>query len=815
MPSIKSHLEQAESFYNSKGWKSYPFQKDCLKACLAQKEGLLNVPTGFGKTNALLMPIILDGLNKGYKKGEIQAIWITPLRALSKEILDSAEELSEFFDLKWRVALRNGDTSVAQRQKLTKSPPQVLITTPESLHLMLAQKGYENRFRNLQYFVIDEWHEMIGSKRGVQIELALSRLRTISPLLKTWGISATIGNLDEAAQVLMGQRPAAFEPTLITSKLKKKIVIESIIPDEIEHYPWSGHLGVKLAHKVVPIVEASESTILFTNTRSQAEMWYQNLLEVAPQLAGAMALHHGSLNRELRDWVENALHEGVLKLVVATASLDLGVDFRPVDTVIQVGGPKGVARFVQRAGRSGHRPGETSRIYFLPTHALELIEAAALREAVKAGTIESRTPFVRSFDVLVQYLVTLAVSEGFKPEAILKEIRQTHCYESLSDEEWMEVLEFIRSGGSALEAYTEFQRVEINEDGLWVIANRKLAMRHRLSIGTIVSDSMLNVKFMKGGSLGHVEESFVTKLNPGDTFWFAGRMLEMVKIKEMTVYVKKSKAKEGKVPAWGGGRMPLSNMLGEGLRNQLTSMAEDPNTKLREIRSLIPLFDRQKELSLCPSKDQLLLEYFQSKEGYHLMVYPFEGRFVHEAIASILAYRTSLLEPISFSIAVSDYGFELLSNKEIPIQEIIDNDFFTTDRLMNDLQAGINSTEMARRQFRDIAGIAGLVFQGYPGKNKKERHLQASSKLFFEVFRDYEPNNLLLKQAYEDALQHHLEVDRVYLAMERIGKLEVVVTTPKQPTPLSFPIMVDRMREKMSSEKLVDRIKKMQLKFTK
>ena len=322
----------------------------------------------------------------------LHCLWITPLRALSKEIYLATERVSETLSTDYRIGLRTGDTTTGERAKQKRAMPHALITTPESVHLLLAQKDYYATFSNLEFVVIDEWHELMGTKRGVQIELALSRLKAINPALKIWGISATIGNLQEASDVLLSSYPG--KKVMIRTELQKRIEIKTIMPEILEKYPWGGHLGIKMIDKVLPIIHASNSTLLFTNTRSQCEIWYQRLLERDPSLAGIIALHHGSLGEELRQWVENALHDGILKVVVCTSSLDLGVDFRPVDTVIQVGSPKGVARFMQRAGRSGHKPGATSKIYFLPTHSLEIIEGSALRYAIAHNEIEQRIPYI-------------------------------------------------------------------------------------------------------------------------------------------------------------------------------------------------------------------------------------------------------------------------------------------------------------------------------------------------------------------------------------------------------------------------------------
>ncbi|MCH2214247.1 MAG: ligase-associated DNA damage response DEXH box helicase [Flavobacteriales bacterium] len=802
-------LSVAEAWFNSRGWRAFAFQKEAWTACIQRKSGLLNAPTGSGKTYALFAGVVMEYLqNAGSAKRKgLKLIWVTPIRALTKDIRNACEEFCQEIELDWKVAVRTGDTTPSERTKQRKEPPDVLITTPESIHLLIASKNYQRYFSTVRFIVADEWHELMGSKRAVLLELALSRLKTISkPCI--WGISATIGNMQQAMEVLFGEDYEKGRLRFIESNIKKRIEIIPIIPEEVENYPWAGHLGVKLAEGVLPIIKKSKTTLIFTNTRAQAEIWYQHLLAIMPDLAGLMAMHHGSISSELRDWVEDALHKGVLKCVVCTSSLDLGVDFRPVETIIQIGSPKGVSRFVQRAGRSGHAPGEKSVIYFLPTNALQLIECAALKSAVENNDLEDRMPYIRSFDVLVQYLMTLAVSDGFQPKEILPEIRSTFSFKSISDEEWAWALNFITKGGSSLEAYDEFSKVEILAGGLFKVNNRGVAMRHRLSIGAIVSDAMLVVKFQTGGYLGSIEEWFVSRLSPGDTFWFAGRPLELVRVKEMTVHVKISKKQKGAVPSWQGGRMPLSSMLSENLRLQIGKIAGNQFYS-KELQAVRPIANTQQELSIIPKHSELLIEKWTSREGCHIFIYPFEGRFVHEGMASLIAYRLSLFKSLSFSIAVNDYGFELLSDQDIPIENGLDSDIFSIEHLSEDIAASLNQSEMARRRFRDISGISGLVFKGFPGKYQKDKHLQSSAQLFFDVFRDYEPMNLLFKQAFSEVMEFQIEEVRLRQALRRIAGQKICVTYPEKPTPFCFPILVERLREKMSTEKLEDRIKKM------
>lgn len=809
----KQLFDIAENWFTEQDWKPFAFQQQTWTAFLQGKNGLLNAPTGSGKTYALWFPIVLNYLNENPNlntpKPGIKAIWITPLRSLSVEIKQAAERIVSDLQLPMTVGIRSGDTTAGERAKQKTKMPDLLITTPESLQLLLATKDYPKLFQNCSAIVIDEWHELLGTKRGVQTELGLSRLKTLAPTMRIWGISATIGNLEQAREVLLGIDSAHYKNSvLIKAHLNKKIKVLSIIPEKMETYPWRGHMGLHLIDEVAKIVRASKTTLIFTNVRSACELWFQTLLEKYPEFAGEMAMHHGSINRETRLWVENAIRNEELKVVVCTSSLDLGVDFAPVETIIQVGGPKGVARFLQRAGRSGHQPGKESVIYFLATHAIELIEASALKKAVAQTVVEDRTPYLNSWDVLVQYLNTLAVSDGFLPADIFKEVQSTFCYQTMTAENWDWILNFISNGSQSLQAYDEYKKVEIDENGCFKITNRRIAMHHRMQIGTIVGDAVLNVKYMGGGYIGTVEEWFISKLKPGDTFSFAGKKLEYFRVKDMQVLVRKADPKKtARTVSWMGGRMTLSAQMSELLRQEL--YAANSGDMTPELKALAPLFKRQRLESIVPDADEFLIETFKTREGFHAVFYPFEGRFVHEALASVMAYRISLLSPISFSLAYNDYGFELLSDTEIDMQNVFDNNLFTSEFLHHDLQNSLNATEMARRKFRDIAIISGLVFTGMPGKPIKTMHLQSGSQLIFEVFRDFEPDNLLLQQAFRETFEHQLEEGRLIQALERIHTQQLIWKSCRKPTPFSFPIITDRLREKLSSETLAERIKKM------
>ena len=805
----------AQNWFLEQDWKPFKFQKDTWTAFLQGKHGLLNAPTGSGKTYALWFPVVLNYIkhNPDYKtkhKKGLKAIWITPLRALSNEIKQSAERITQDLGTQMTVGVRTGDTTAKERSQQKRTMPDLLITTPESLQLLLSSKGYEKVFKDCTAIVVDEWHELLGTKRGVQMELGLSRIKTISKDLRIWGISATIGNLEQGREVLLGPDAKALQNSvLIKAKLNKKITVKSIIPKEMETFPWRGHLGLKLLEDIVPIINKSKTTLLFTNTRSQCEIWFQKILEKHPEYAGEFAMHHGSVNKETRLWVEQAIRNESLKAVVCTSSLDLGVDFAPVETVIQIGGPKGVARFLQRAGRSGHSPGKESVIYFLPTHAMELIEASAMQQAVKHEAVEDRIPYLNSFDVLLQYLTTLAVSDGFYPDQIYQEIKQTFCYQGISEAQWQWLLNFLVMGSQSLQSYDEYKKVDVEDDGRFKVNNRGIAMRHRFQIGTIVGDANIVVKYQKGGYIGSIEEFFISKLTQGDVFTFAGKNLEFIRVKGMQAHVKNSTKRTNKVPSWMGGRLSFSAQMSELLRQELYTAELETSQQSKEIQSLAPMFKKQREESMVPKPNEFLIETFKTRDGYHHIFYPFEGRGVHEAMSSILAYRISLLIPITCSLAYNDYGFELLSDKQIDIQEVLDNNLLTTEFMLSDLQKSLNSNEMARRKFRDIAVISGMVFTGYPNKGIKMKHLQSSSQLLFDVFKDFEADNLLYLQAYSETFEHQLEEGRLRMALERIASQEIVWKKCTKPTPFSFPIITDRLREKLSSEKLADRIKRM------
>ena len=812
---------RAERWFASRQWTPLSFQREVWNAYLRGESGLVHAATGTGKTLAAWWGPLLEWFDEcrpelsgaPAPKSKIRratapplrVLWITPLRALAADTLASLSAPLHDLDLPWTLESRTGDTAPGMRARQSKRLPTALVTTPESLTLLLTRDDALEIFSDMRAVVVDEWHELMGTKRGVQMELALARLRTLAPRARTWGLSATIGNLADARDALLG---LGNNGRIIRGVETKDVVIDSLIPPVAERFPWAGHLGTTMLPQVISAIEEGQTSIVFTNTRSQTEIWYQAILAARPEWAGTIALHHGSLDRKVRDWVENGMRTGALRTVVATSSLDLGVDFSPVDRVLQIGSPKGVARMLQRAGRSGHRPGEASRVTCVPTNALELLEVAAVRDGFESGVIEGRLQVERPLDVLAQHVVTVALGGGFLSHELLVEVRTTRAYAELTDDEWTWVLQFVGTGGETLTAYPEYARMEL-ENGRYVLRNRELARRHRMSIGTIVSDAQLVVQYMRGGTLGSIEESFVARLRPGDKFFFAGTPLEFVRVRDMRVWVRRAPNMKGAIPRWMGSRLPMSGELSEMLRRRLGEAA-DGVYRGAELEALRSLLEIQRKWSAIPRADELLIERVKTRDGFHLFVYPMEGRLVHEGLAALFAYRMSRLKPISFVMSSNDWGFELLSPDEPPLEEALQG-VLSPDNLFEDIPASLNATEMARRQFREIARVAGLVFPGFPRSGKTARQLQASSGLFFDVFMRYEPENLLLAQAHREVLERQLERSRMGRTLERLSQAKIVITEPKRFTPLSFPLLVDRTRNKVSSEKLADRIKRMQL----
>lgn len=815
-----------QQWFQQHGWSPFPFQHAVWDALRNGDSGLLHATTGAGKTLAVWGGILASATvteHNASKAPPLSVLWITPMRALAADTLQALSAPMTSLQPAWTIGLRTGDTPSAERARQDRRLPTVLVSTPESVSLLLSRANAQTLFQHVHTVVVDEWHEMLGNKRGVQIQLVLARLAawraeaaacsdksTTQTNLRIWGLSATLGNLPMARDVLLHAVPMPRRRT-VQGHTPKVVTIDTLIPHPIERFPWAGHLGTRLVEPVAREIESARSALLFTNTRAQAELWYQALLAARPDWAGVIALHHGSLDASVRRWVEQALREGSLKAVVCTSSLDLGVDFSPVERVFQVGSPKGVARLLQRAGRSGHAPGRPSRVTLVPTHALELVEAVAARNAALAGHIESRSPPEQPLDVVVQHLVTLALGGGFIPgPALLRELRDAYSYRDLTSTTLDWAIAFVEHGGDALRGYPTYHRIARGDDGRYHAPRADLALRHRANIGTIVADASMRIEWVSGGRIGTIEESFVSRLRPGDTFTFGGRTVTLVRVKEMTAYVRRAESARGAIPQWQGGRMPLSSELADAMLDVLAAVsdredaAQDP-----ELRAVMPLLALQRDWSALPRPDALLLETVKTREGWHHFCYPFAGRTAHVGLAALCAWRAAKHGPLTLSLSVNDYGFELLGSERLDWDALIGAGLFAEAGLESDIVDSLNASELAARRFREIARISGLIFQSHPGEQRSARQLQASAGLFYQVFAKHEPDNLLLTQARDEVLLQELDVARLRQALQRINRGRIITSTPPRPTPFGFPLMIARLRERISSEQLHERVQRM------
>ncbi|MGM0557728.1 MAG: ligase-associated DNA damage response DEXH box helicase [Myxococcota bacterium] len=797
-----STLERLRGWMDEQGWTPLPYQERAWEAYGRGDDGLLHVPTGAGKTYAAYLAAlaeIADNPGDG-----LRILYVAPLRAMSRDIQKALQAPVDALDLPVTIESRTGDTSSSVKKRQKKRLPNVLITTPESLTLLMTYRHARRHFQTCRMIVVDEWHELLSSKRGTQTELALARMRNWCEEVQTWALTATISNVEEAAEAAAG---VGSEPTIIKAELQRPITVETLLPREVDSFPWYGHMGLRMLDDALERLAPEHSTLVFTNTRSQAERWFQAVVDARPEWEPLMALHHGSISKKERRRIEDGLKSGDLRLVVCTSSLDLGVDFAPVERVFQLGSVKGVARLIQRAGRAGHRPGAPCQITCVPTHALELFEITAAREAVESGDLEPRHPMNKPLDVLAQHLVSCALGDGFVADDLYDELLTTGAYRTLTRDEFAWTMDLVEHGGDTLRAYDRYHKI-VERDGRFVVEDRRIARQHRMSIGTITSDASVQVRYLNNKWLGTVEESFISKLEPGDVFMFAGRVLELESFHDMKAYVRVSHQEPSHLPRWMGGRLPISRSLSSAVR-QLFEDVRDDNWDSAEVTAALPIVEAQTRLSAIPSHDQTLFELCETSEGYHAFIYPFEGQLVHEGLASLLALRLQRRQPGTFSLSANDYGIELLSAEPYPFVDLLMQDVFTDENLFDDAMESINVSELARRQFRGIARIAGLVFDGYPGSRKSDRQLQASSGLIYDVFAKYDPDNLLLHQSRREVLEQQFEETRLIETLRRLRETDWVITQVERPSPLGFPLLIDRIRARMSNQSLLQRIAKM------
>lgn len=806
---LKEAAAARDAWFAGRGWEVFAFQRACWEAFAAGRSGLLEVPTGAGKTYAAFWGPLAEMMavpREGRTAAGVEVLYLTPLRAVGNDIARALRAPIEDLGLSFEVGVRTGDTAAAAKQRQRSRPPAVLVTTPESLGLWLTHPGAAAKLAGLRALILDEWHELMGSKRGALLELSLAQLRRLAPGMRTWALSATLGNVVEAARCAVG---VEVEPLVLGQELARPVEIETVLPETLDAFPWAGHLGLRLLPEVCRHLDDGLPTLLFTNTRNQAESWYRELLAARPEWQERIGLHHGSLDFAERQRVEVGLKEGRLRLAIATSSLDLGVDFSPIERVVQVGSPKGIARLLQRAGRSAHRPQAPCRLLFVPTHALEVVEIAAAREALAARDFETRPPLRHPHDCLVQHLVSRALGGGFVPDELYAEIATAHSWRELERGDFNWVLDLVHGGGRCLEAYPEYCKLQ-REGPRYTVRDPRVARLHRMNLGTITSDTSLGVTLGRGGALGSVEESFLSRLKPGQTFWFAGRCLELVSLDGVRARVRLARGKESTVtPQWMGGRMPLSSELAHSVRACLDRAARGEGTASREMAAVAPILAEQARLSRVPGRGELLAEVTVTAEGHHLLLYPFEGRLVHEGLVVLLARRLSRRRSGTFSLSVNDYGLHLLSPEPYPFEELWTPDVLSPQALEHDIEEAVALGEMSRRHFREVAEVAGLIFPNRPGRGQPLRQLQASATLLWEVFQRFDPRNLLLAQARREVLERHFERPRLERALTRMRAARWCLHRTRRPTPLAFPLLVEQIRQRVGEESLAERVERL------
>lgn len=751
---------------------------------------MLTVPTGAGKTYAATLAALCR---------RERILYLSPLRAMARDLQKALQAPNIELNLGLSIETRTGDTASSVRVRQRERLPDVLITTPESLCLLLTDPRAPEKFATLSLVVVDEWHELIDNKRGSQVELALARLRRFSPQLRTWALSATIANAEIAAVAAVGVgNPYA----LVRAEIARPIRIETVLPPDARSLPYSGHFGTMMAPALIERLDLAHPTLVFCNTRAQAEVWYQVIVSARPDWFEWMGLHHGSIDAGERTRVEDGLKSGEIKLVVCTASLDLGVDLSPVERVVQVGSPKGIARLIQRAGRSAHRPGATAEVWCVPTHALQLVEIAAVRDAIERGEVEARIPLRKPIDVLSQHLVTCALGGGFRADEMFEEVRGSAAYVDLARLEFDMALALVRDGGATLTAYPEFRKVVQSESGDHTVPDLEVGRRHRSSVGTIVGDTSLTVQVPGRESLGQIDEGFVAALAPGQTFVFAGQVLEFVTIRGNTVLAKPAKKRSTFTPHWPGNKLPITGSLGAAIRRTLDGVLNGEGTG-PELNAAAEMLARQAALSEVPAASTLLVELLTTAEGEHAFFFPFEGRRIHEGLGALLALRMGRVVPSTFTISVDDHGFELLSPEPLPWSEMLTPNLFSDADLSSDIVASVQISELMRRRFRDVARVAGFIHPGAVWDRRTSRQIQASASLLYDVFTRYDPTNVLLSQARHEVIEQHFERERLAQVLARIRGSELHLRTVAEATPLALPILESRLSKNVASTETI------------
>jgi ATP-dependent Lhr-like helicase len=772
-----------------------------LAAARANQSSLLIAPTGAGKTLAGFLPSLVE-LSGAQSRLGLHTLYVSPLKALAADVARNLLRPVSQMQLSITIETRTGDTSPSDRARQKRNPPQILLTTPEQMALMIASPEARFLFETVRTIIIDEVHALAPTKRGDLLALALAAVRGWSPEVRRVGLSATVDQPERLAHWL------GTGTTIVRSAAGAVPIVDVL--DSDARIPWAGHSGRHAAQEVYQAIKAARMALVFVNTRSQAELMFQELWAVNVDNL-PIALHHGSLDISQRLRVEAAMANGSLKAVVCTSTLDLGIDWGEVDLVIQIGAPKGASRLIQRIGRANHRLDEPSRALLAPTNRLEVLECRAAQAAVIAGELDGPPPRRGALDALAQHVMGRACGDGFRPDALFAEIRACEPYADLSRAHFDQVVQFVSTGGYALQNYERFRRILPDRDGVWRARNAEMARRHRMNVGAIVENPMLAVRvaqrlgakpragqpkaehtILRGGQkLGEVEEWFVDQLSPGDTFLFAGQVLRLETIDGTDVLVSRTSATEPKIPSYNGGKFPLSTFLAARVREMTSDRSHWPSlpTQVRE------WFEAQQQFSVIPRPDQLLVETFPRGARHYLVAYPFEGRLAHQTLGMLLTRRLERAGKAPLGFVGSEYALAVWSLA--PMGDLDMHQLFHQDMLGDDLEAWLDESLLMKRTFRYCAIISGLIERRLPGQEKSGRQVTMSTDLIYDVLRSYEPGHILLQAARQDAGEGLLDIHRLGEMLARV-KGQIVHRDLARISPFAVPVMLEIGKESVA-----------------
>lgn len=789
-----------EAWFSARGWQPRDHQLSLLEHARNSESVLLVAPTGGGKTLAGFLPSLIElSALPGRRKPALHTLYISPLKALAVDVSRNLEIPVAEMELPLRIETRTGDTPLSRRQRQRHTPPDILLTTPEQLALLLATRGLERFFGSLRAVVVDELHAIHNSKRGDLLSLGLARLARLAPGHRRIGLSATVAEPAPLQRYLVPQRPGEEALARLVrgpSGARPEIVISA----SDSYVPWAGHLAIHAMPDVMNAIRASRTSLVFVNTRSQAERTFQHLWQLNIENL-PIALHHGSLAPEQRRKVEAAMTRGDLRAVVCTSTLDLGIDWGAVDRVICIGAPKGAARLVQRIGRANHRLDEPSRALLVPANRFEVLECEAARDAVLAGELDGEELRPGGLDVLAQHVMGIACAAPFDAEAVFAEVISAAPYSKLAREDFDKVVEFVATGGYALKRYDRYAKLRRTPEDLWRLAHPRLAQTYRLNVGVIIEEPMLDVRLQARGRpagaggrvLGRLEEYFLEQLVAGDTFVFAGLVLEFRGIRETSAFVSKSADTEAHIPSYMGGKFPLSTFLARRVREMLVDSAT---------WSALPMpvgewLRIQNLRSLIPKPGQLLVETFPRGSREFLVCYPFEGRLAHQTLGMLVTRRLERLglRPLGFS--ANEYALAVWGLRDMGGTDM--SKLFDADMLGDDLEAWLADSALYKRTFRNCAIIAGLIHRRQPGNEKTGRQVTFSSDLIYDVLRSHEPDHILLRATYQDAATGLLDIARLGAMLARVQG-QIVVRRLDRVSPLAVPALLEISREMVAGE---------------